>query len=54
MPKWLPSIIAALAAMAAVFSPDVNSLVSENPALSAVVAGVMAVLAALFPSPLKK
>lgn len=54
MSKWIPSIVAALAAIAAVFSPDVNAAVRDNPTAAAVVAGLLAVLNALFPSPFKK
>lgn len=53
MMKWIPSIVAALAAVATVFSPDVNAVVRDNPTAAAVVAGLLAVLNALFPSPLK-
>lgn len=49
---WLPSIIAAAIAIIGAFG--VPDLIAQNPALSAALAGVGAIVAALLRSPIQK
>ena len=53
MLKWLPTIVAALAAIAGVFVIPAQTWIAAHPAISAVVAGVSAILSHLLPSPCK-
>lgn len=52
--RWLPIILAALAAAAAVAYPPVADAVKDNPTISMVVAMVYSILTALSKSPLQK
>ena len=49
---WIPSVIAAIVALVGAFG--VPDMIAENPAVSAILAGVGAIIAALSRSPLQK
>ena len=52
MTKWIPTILAALAAALAVAVPDVQTVVKDNPLMSAVLLAVLAIINGLVKSPL--
>jgi hypothetical protein len=49
--KYLPSILAALSALAAIFAPQVQGLVAAHPTLSIVLTSVLAIVSHFLPSP---
>lgn len=50
--QLLPSILAAIIGTASIFSPQLNGVVSNHPAVAGVLAAVYAILSHLLPSPL--
>ena len=54
MMSYLPSIIAALAAVASVFGGPVQAFIAAHPAVAAIIAGAYAILAHFLPSPSAK
>ena len=51
--KYLPSIIAALSALAGLFAPQVQALVAAHPSVALVMSGLYAIFAHFMPSPSK-
>lgn len=49
--KYLPSILAAAAALAGLFAPQVQALVSAHPAVSLVLSSLYAIVAHFLPPP---
>lgn len=54
MAKYLPSIVAALVSLAGLFAPQLQGVISAHPQVSAVIAGLYAILAHFLPSPQSK
>lgn len=52
--KYLPSILAALVSLAGLFAPQVQALISAHPQISAVIAGIYAILTHFLPAPQSK
>ena len=53
MMTYLPSILAALVGVAAVFAAPVQEYIAHHPAIAAVVAALAAILTHFLPSPRK-
>lgn len=51
MTKWLPTVIAAATALAAIFAPSVQGTVAAHPELSTILAAIYAIVAHFLPSP---
>lgn len=51
MKKWLPSLISLGTMALTVFTPAIQSSISSHPTLSAVLAGIFAIVTHILPSP---
>lgn len=49
--RLIPSILAAIAGTASIFSPQLNAVVSNHPAAAGVIAALYAILSHFLPSP---
>ena len=51
--KWLPSILSAVAALASVFSADLQGVIAAHPAVAGVLGALSVILAHVAPPPQK-
>ena len=54
MSQYIPSIVAALTALATIFTPEIQQAVVSHPAWASTLAAIYAIIAHLIPSPVAK